>query len=255
MSSYFRHNAEQIIYIFAYLIVLRTNQGKRALLICKKTHRDTCITQINALFCRLGYPELHALNAQDWIEASEDVRKKATPVLHYGIIGVNDFADFDCAYCLMGYYLPTHVVSDYFQEFAPYISTHPPSLSHHQNTPYRVVEPVNPRDAIYTDYLSLGQQVLQQEELGAVMQTVGRVRPFTKPREIITFQCGLIPGVVYDQEFTSLEDVRRYFGIKTARTMADMDRYTQVQSLKAQGYTQRDISSVLNISRSTVQRE
>jgi hypothetical protein len=61
----------------------------------------------------------------------------------------------------------------------------------------------------------IAQQVLIQKENDAIVQAVGRVRPFTRPREVITFHAGELPGVRYTLEFHSLEQARNYFKILT----------------------------------------
>ena len=59
----------------------------------------------------------------------------------------------------------------------------------------------------------LAQYALDQQELDVVLQAVGRVRPYTRPREVITFQCAAHPQLDYDREFNSIEEARQFFGI------------------------------------------
>jgi hypothetical protein len=52
----------------------------------------------------------------------------------------------------------------------------------------------NPAHQDY-DIARLAQPTLEFKEHGVVVQAVGRVRPFTRPREVITFQMAELPGV------------------------------------------------------------
>lgn len=254
MSRYFNGNKDRILDAFSQLIVKRVNEKKKVLLICKKDQCTTCIEKLTENFKSLNAKKLSVVSAEDWIKLPAKKRKNVIPLLHYGIIGVNDFEQFDCAFCLMGYYLPNTFISDYFQEMHPESNRLPITIQTQANTPYRIVRPENYQDSIYTDYLKLGQQVLAQEEIGTVIQAVGRVRPFTHNREVILFQCGRIPGVRSIKTFTTLEEFRRYFGISNRRQVAMNNSHDIVQKLKEKGFTQEKVTHKTGLSRKTVQR-
>lgn len=87
-----------------------------------------------------------------------------------------------------------------------------------------------------------------------VLQAVGRVRPYTKPREIITFQCSAFPRQQYDHEFDTLDEARRFFGITTALEASKQATMQLVQQAKREGLTQLAAADKLKLSKSTVQR-
>lgn len=254
MAKYFTRHVSRLLDFFAHLSLKRHSEGKRVLLICKKDYRDRCIEKLNARLRKLSKNKLSVVTADAWIKASPSKRRTLIPLLHYGIIGVNDFEDFDCAYCIMGYYLPNNYISDYFQEPNPAKRQLSISIQTSVNPPYRIVLPEHPGDAIYREYLNLGQQVISQEEVGAVIQAVGRVRPFTNAREIITIQCGVFNNVRGVETVTTLEELRSRLSIQSSRQLNTAEISHRVQSLQEQGYTQKEISQQTGLSRRTVQR-
>ena len=100
----------------------------------------------------------------------------------------------------------------------------------------------------------LAQPALDNLERDTVLQAVGRVRPYTKPREIITFQCAAHPQLNYTAEFDSLEDTRKFFGILSRRATGVERNHRLVQEAKGQGLSQRQVAKKLGLSRYTVQR-
>jgi hypothetical protein len=90
--------------------------------------------------------------------------------------------------------------------------------------------------------------------MDVVVQAVGRVRPYTKPREVITFQCGEHSQLKYTSEFHSVEAARRFFEIPSLRERKQHERTAQVQAAKAEGRTQQETARMLGVSVRTVKR-
>jgi hypothetical protein len=87
-----------------------------------------------------------------------------------------------------------------------------------------------------------------------VLQAVGRVRPYTKAREIITFQCAAHPQLTYTQEFNSLAEARVYFDIVTTREAGKATTTALVQAAKKAGHTQQQAADQLKKGLRTVKR-
>ena len=122
------------------------------------------------------------------------------PVINYGAIGTNLFEGFDCAYCLTGYYVTEQVVNAVVQDVLA-ADGHIPIRIRTGGTPRRrTAEVVSATDRVY-DVARLAHLALGQQELDVVIQAVGRVRPYTRPREVVTFQCSARPDGDYDREF------------------------------------------------------
>lgn len=253
MLSYFNKNSDQVVEFITQLVLRRQAEGKKVLLVCRKKFRDMCRQKIGQRISTAN-GGLSVAFAEDWLQLSPSDKGTAIPLLHYGMIGVNSFSDFDAAYCVTGYYVPEDVVQGLFQEMYPSTRQIPIKIVTDGAPLRRKVVPEDPGDGIYSEFLRLGQHALEQEELGVVVQAVGRVRPFTKPREVITFQCGQVPGVDYEAEFNNLDEARRYFGIQKERERKLLDLKSKILSFKNAGCTQVATAETLKISERTVIR-
>src|SRR5262249_13212277 len=100
----------------------------------------------------------------------------------------------------------------------------------------------------------LAQAVLDQKEADVVVQAVGRVRPFTRPREVITFHAGDLPGLAYTMQFRTLRQARSYFQIQTPAQAGLASRAERALRLKATGRSNGKIAQELGVSLSTVKR-
>jgi hypothetical protein len=87
-----------------------------------------------------------------------------------------------------------------------------------------------------------------------VLQAVGRVRPYTRPREIITFQCAQHPQLAYSQEFSSIGEAREFFEISDRRTRKRDGLVEEIQRAKAGGQAQVRTALILDVSLRTVKR-
>src|SRR5262249_50832720 len=87
-----------------------------------------------------------------------------------------------------------------------------------------------------------------QVEADTVLQAVGRVRPFTRPREVITFQHGRLPGVRHAAEFNTLEQARLFFDVQGSRQTRREGRAAQAHALRKQGLTRKQIADRLGVS-------
>ncbi len=248
---YFRGNSKQILDFYAELIHQRLCQGKKILLVAKKCFVAYCAAQLNERLKVLGN-----LDVQIVVDnfASNDLRQAQTiPLVNYGIIGTNLFEDFECCYCLTGFYVNEEVINSTLQDSFASDFRVPISLNVDGYPKRRYVKVTRDEDQ-YSTVNMLAQDVLNYFEMGTVLQAVGRVRPYTKPREIITFQCADHPDFPYTREFNSLGEARTFFNIKTQKTQQLENRAQQIKECKAKGLTQKEAADRLSTSLRTVQR-
>jgi hypothetical protein len=246
--SHFPRNARQVLDFFALLVARRASVGKRVLLVAKKRLVALCATGMDERFSELGV-DLR-VQAGGWApESLKDPR--VIPLITYGWIGSNVFEDFDAVYCLGGYYVNESVVNECLQDLVrPDLQL--PIMVETVGVPKRRRARVVDPDHRDYDVARLVQSALEVREASVVVQAVGRVRPFTRPREVITFQMGQLPGVTYDAEFTSLAAARRYFAIPAGRDRRNADRAARIAALRRAGYTQAETARRLGISERTV---
>src|SRR5262249_70530 len=158
-------------------------------------------------------------------------------LINYGMIGTNLFEHFDAVYCLTGFYVHEGVVNECLQDITREDLRLPIKIETIGNPKRRVASVVDPAHRYY-DTARHVQAALAFQEDNGVMQAVGRVRPFTRPREVITFQMAELPGVTYDAEFTTLAEARRCFRIESGRETKKATRAAQIEALRRSGLSQ-----------------
>lgn len=245
-NTNFGGNRKQILFLFAQLTLKRIQEGKRVLLISKKSRIEMCIEDMNLLVQQVS-PHLRVVNGNDY---TGDINQ--IPIIHYGVIGINKFEQFDCAFCLNSFYITPEILSKSIQDTRAEDDHIELSISV-SGQPRRRIASVKAK-YLYTDVAALATPMLKALEMGTVIQTVGRVRPFTQCREVITYQNDVIDGLTYTAEFNNLAGAREFFGLETHLEQRLQTTYKNVQDLKNQGMKQKEIAAALGISVRTVRR-
>jgi hypothetical protein len=250
-ARYFDGNAGQILDFFAEKIAANIRAGKRTLLVARRRFVPTCASGLRRRLAALGVGPVRIVTG-NWGRA-DFTDPRTLPLIAYGISGVNRFQEFDAAYCLTGYYTTPDAVAATVHDLNPTDDHVPVRLAWdgHSRTRVAVVEDPGVATSILP---RLAGWVLDQKEADVVVQAVGRVRPFTQPREVITFHAGRLPGVRCTVEFESLAQARAFFNVK-ARRVADRDRRQQTAiELRQAGLSMAEIAGRLGVSKSTAKR-
>jgi len=248
--KYFKKNSEQVLDFFAALTAKRLLEGKRPLLLAKKCFCAFCAQKMEEKLRRLGVEAQVVING--W---KPDLLKNSlvVPLIHYGMIGTNLFQEFDCAYCLTGYYVTEEAINGILQDLLGSDMKIPLQISIERRPCRRRAGVLNQEDRIY-DLHTLAQHALDHQEMGTVLQAVGRVRPYTKPREVITFQCSDHPDFAYTREFASIGEARVYFDVPARRSAQVAELCAQIQRAKNEGLKQRKAATLLGVSLRTIKR-
>ena len=250
-SKYFRGNANRILDFFAAKIANNIADGKRTLLVSKKSFIPLCRRLLREKLAKLGVGKVE-IAIRNW--AKYDLADpRVIGLINYGVAGINRFEQVDCAYCLNSYYVTPDVVSMSVQDIEATTERYVMQLEMIGEPRRRRVKVELP-DGRMPALPRIAQMVLEQVEADAVVQAVGRVRPFTKPREVITFQADTLPGVDYTLEFKNLDQTRAYFEIRRPAEAKLQIRIATARRMKAQGCTNAEIMECLSISRATVKR-
>jgi hypothetical protein len=247
---YFQTNSPQILDFYASLVAKRLKEGKRPLLVAKKCFLTFCARYMEKRLEELGVKARIAINGwqMDLLRNGNVV-----PLIHYGMIGTNLFQEFDCAYCLTGYYVTEKAIDGILQDLLGSDMKIPLRISIEGRPCRRRAGVLNLKDRFY-DLHKLSQYALDLLEMDTVLQAVGRVRPYTKPREIITFQCASHPDFEYTKEFTSIGEARKHFGVFSRRAAQTEELRSRVQEARARGMTQKDAAEQLRVGLRTIQR-
>ena len=91
-----------------------------------------------------------------------------------------------------------------------------------------------------------------QLEANTVIQAIGRVRFATRAREVITFQCSELPGIVLAAEFRNLQQARDHFGLLPGSEFDRRRQEAEALRLRSEGRTVRQIAERLDVSERTV---
>ena len=247
---YFLKNSPQILDFFAGLVARRLQEGRRPLLIAKKCFCAFCARQMEKRLQDLGVEARVAING--W-QSELLSNAQVVPLIHYGMIGTNLFQEFDCAYCLTGYYVTEEAINDILQDLLGSDMKIPLRISIEGRPCRRRAGVLNQGDRIY-DLHKLAQHALNHQEMDTVLQAVGRVRPYTKPREVITFQCARHPDFEYTREFNSIGEARHHFCILGRRFAQTAALHSLVQDAKIKGMKQREAAEHLGVGLRTIQR-
>jgi hypothetical protein len=251
MRTHFSGNANQVLDFFAGLVSRRLGEGRRPLLIAKKRYVSLCAAGLRR---RLGeyHPAPVEIVTGDW-DTIDLMRPDVIPLINFGMIGTNLFEHFNCAYCLTGFYVNAEVVDAILQDVLASDGHIPIAITTEGSPRRRRARAQDPTHRYY-DVNRLAQYALDQQEMDSVIQAVGRVRPYTRPREIVTFQCAGHPQLDYDREFNSIEEARRFFEIPPRRERERDRNADRVRAARQSGMTQIEAAAALQLGRSTVQR-
>lgn len=237
---------------FAVQYLIRQMRRNRSMaVLTKKKFLGETVESLNLVLNAAWLRRVRAVPLDEWDRQSRDILQ--IPVLHYGgAIGFNDLEDIDSIVCLAGYYIRTEELNRLVNEVSRDHAHRLYKIATATRPLRRVVMPANPHQDPSLLVTHLAQEVLQQEEMGTVIQAIGRVRPFTRPREVLLCQCGASPLMPYDREFSSLEEARQHFGLQSAKAREPLKTWAPVQYLKRYGHTQKQIAERLGVSLRTV---
>jgi hypothetical protein len=176
-DSYFGGNKKQVLDTFAVLIRRNVFSRKTTLLVSRLKSKQVCAAYLTARLADWGITVKFVLSREDLPTVPEP---SVIPIIHYGVVGVNDFSAYECAYCLNGYYVASNTLNRALAEFEPEAF----------GTDVRIVSgDALVRRAELVDHAMpdadrslLANAYLQRLEVDPVVQAVGRVQCSQVPR-------------------------------------------------------------------------
>ena len=249
MKKYFKKNSPQLLFFFAQLLIKFNSDGKRVLLISKEAFIPLCIEKLNQYLGHFGSSlrvvKIPKKGEEELLESPNTV-----PIIHYGIEGINQFEEYDAAFCLNSYNGKTDVLSHHLQQYFPLDIEH----SWKRTSDGEHVARVTGFGRFQRPEVeSLAASVGKYYETTVVEQAIGRVRPFTRPRIIITQQRSRL-ALPYDEEFTSLQAMRKFFDVPSMRKIRSSKTQQRVRDARRRGLTQKQVAAETGLSVRTVKR-
>ena len=116
-DSYFRRNHRQILDVFAVLVLRNILLKRSTLLISRKKSKCFCAEYLKRRLQGWGFAVRFVTDAYDSLPNAP--RSTVVPIIHYGILGVNDFTEYESAYCLNSYYVSTTELNRHVQDTEP----------------------------------------------------------------------------------------------------------------------------------------
>jgi len=249
-DTHFASNKTRILNTFAVLILRNVIEGRTTVLVSRKKSKSSCAKYLVERLRRWGVKVRFALGEEELPDPPEPT---VIPLIHYGILGVNDYTAYQSAYCLNSYYIPSAELNRAVQESEPrHFRVKLEIVTGADNR--RRVELSNP-GASDEDRTYLGGLYLRKLEVDPVIQAVGRVRPMTMPREIVTFQLDDVePDLGIVEEVGTLLELRQRLGIPTAREIDGAVEGWRASTLMASGMTAAGAAAAIGVGRATLFR-
>jgi hypothetical protein len=246
------NNRAQILDFFSQLIMIRVDENKKILLISRKKYAESVVEELQEMLRENDRDDIRVTYSAGSDSHGDNIDCQVH-VIHYGVVGINNYEDFDCAYCIQSYYIPIDLVSQGLQELFR-DDLHIELDLELERLPCRRQINVKSSDHRFTSINALAQPMMDHLESGVVTQAVGRIRPYTSACEVITFQCSENPHYKYDEDFLSLDAARSFFDVKHQRSRRKEELSNRVQEHKKRGLKQKEVSSCLGVSVRTVRR-
>ena len=247
-ASRFGSNHPQILDLFALLLLRNISAGRRTLLVSRKHLKRLCADYLERRLTRWGCPVMIVANSGESVTSTDPA---TLPLIHYGISGINSFESFDAVYCLNSYYLDETILREVVADSEPDELRFPVAVRPAGPDRLRIAGTFEPRHR-FSSGDRIARAYHHQLEAMKVIQAVGRVRFATRPREVITFQCGELPGVVLTAEFRNLREAREHFAILSGSEFDRRSQEREIRRLRDEGLTVGEIAQQLEVSERTV---
>lgn len=248
-KRHFPGNASRVLNFFAVLIRHNIDQGMSTVLVSKKAFKDTCINYLTKRLAGWGYQVQFSTGTFPKTAVPTEI-----PVIHYGMAGINALEQYDACYCLNAFYTSDEILTA--QLYAAEPEGFKVKLTHGTDVnSNRYVEVADPRYHLTDLNQWLAQTVFEKLEVDPVLQAAGRVRFFTKPREVIvTTMHDLEPYVGEVRDIRSLSEAYRVLDIPKIGAKDPDTRAKMVVNLRGQGKSIREVAALTGIPKTTVGR-
>lgn len=248
-QQYYAKNKKQILDTFAVIVRRNVLAERTTLLIARKNAKQECADYLHERLRGWGIEVQFVIDGPLPSTATPSV----IPLIHYGILGVNNYAAYESALCITSYYVSSGTLADALTEHEPEAFGLDLRIVSH-GTLVRRVELVR-RDLPDCDRTWLANLYLRRLEVDPVIQAAGRVRFLTKPREVVFFQMADFSNDIGEvTEVETLVALRRVMGVPSAKEI-DRDLLAgRLDAHRAEGLSVEAAAEKCGVSRRTAFR-
>lgn len=249
--SYFHGNADQILGTIAVLILRNITAKKSTLLVATKDSKEFCADHLRSVLADWGITARFVVDPDQALPPTPD--PYVIPVIHYGVLGTNNYQEYESAFCCNSYYVSDQTLMRAIDESEP----------NARRTTLKIVAGVNHlRQAVIGDVggdarsiESVANEHLRHLEIDPVLQATGRVRFNTKPRDVLLFGMhDFHPYLAEYKDVRTLADLRAAFGIPTAAEIGAFANGVRISTLIENGATVAAAAARCGISERTAFR-
>lgn len=235
---------------FTALVLRDRSHGRRAVVVTKKVLAARLKRHIEAMADEIGQP-LRCYTMKEFTALPPGTPVDVV-VLTYGVVGINSLERFDALYCFGGYYARQAQLDQTYNQLLP--PADQIDLAIRTQNGRREVFSGAP-DARSRYHARRARAVLEMIERRVVLQAVGRVRPFTTPATVITFQQDDLSGAFGDIEtFARMTEARSALKVPTRAQLLRAALGDRLRPDHVTGLSQRLIAKQHGIPLSTVHR-
>lgn len=250
-DRHFGRRRPEILDTIALLILRNVCEGRSTLLVSRKKHRTLCAEYLAARLAKWQEPIRFVTEGIGDLPVPPDVR--VIPIIHYGILGVNSFSEYESAYCLNSYYVGSYELNRLVQDAEPAHFRVQLAVEAGADRTRRVR--IADRGVPDLDRTMLGDLYLRKLEVDPIIQAVGRVRFQTRPREVLFFAMHDLQGDVGECiDVPTLSALREALGLPAPKEVDRELTGRQARELMREGETAEEAARRLGISRRTLFR-
>ncbi len=213
------------------------SSNKRTLLVAKRELIPLIQKALPNYISQNDKIEIVHVEANNLKKSSFDGLTKV-PIINYGVEGVNLFEEFECVICVSGFYIPEKAISERLKKLG---------VGQDIEVTIPRCDADHPRRVFTSPETHLAMAILNSLERDRIYQAVGRVRFWTKPREVIVTGFQDFEGV--DKKFRSFKEAAEFF--KFSKRQNTKRRCLE---LRQQGLTLQQISTEVGRTVRTVSR-
>lgn len=245
----FRRDPRKVLDAFAAIVLRNIAAGRTTVLVTRRDSKARCAGILAKRLLGWGVHARFVHDPKDPLPGTPT--PTVVPIVHYGVRGVNAFQEYESAYCVSSFYVPTGELNRQVHELEPEEFRTEITVV---NGPGRLrrAQPLKGK-ASDAGLAEIANLYLRKLEVDPAVQAAGRIRFLTRPREVVFFAMhDLSREVGAVEEFFTLGGILAALDVPRPSTIDRWVQEIRARKLMADGLTAEQAAEVLGVSRRTV---